>query len=446
MFNGYIPKLVDETESPDVVFISCIGQINYNGSAFKIGYIPEDKNNYDQISKKISIKYFDLLIGSLPIIKSKKICKFPTYNINENVKDNKLNKLNKLKFCCFIENEKNTKSNLEIINVLSKIGNIEYFSKFKKELKLDYMSQFIFSMCQDLDNENEIRNIINAGCIPIYNEHFNDTINLNIFNQNRIIYYDSSNNKSIHDCYNKIVELMTDQKKLYDFYKQSPYITNYKNEFKSMIDNYQKNWNIKINHENNNYNIIPLGDHCSISMILKEIGIRSCSYPFDWITYSDQINSSNILYNCDILKKIISAYNIDDIVLDFIGDAYSTKKNKITTMWFPHEDDCKSEDELFQKYKRRFLRIKNDIINKKNIFIINTRKYHIKEENIINLLVYLKEFNKDNKILFISGEKHIFNDDSIYFKYIKYDKDKFYQYDYTNFRPSIKKFLLEFLL
>ena len=28
--------------------------------------------------------------------------------------------------------------------------------------------------------------------------------------------------------------------------------------------------------------IIPLGDHCAISIILKELNLREKSYPFDW--------------------------------------------------------------------------------------------------------------------------------------------------------------------
>lgn len=29
------------------------------------------------------------------------------------------------------------------------------------------------------------------------------------------------------------------------------------------------------------YNIIPIGDHCAISIILKDFNLRKCSYPFD---------------------------------------------------------------------------------------------------------------------------------------------------------------------
>lgn len=31
------------------------------------------------------------------------------------------------------------------------------------------------------------------------------------------------------------------------------------------------------------YNLIPLGDHCAISEILRELELRRCRYQFDWI-------------------------------------------------------------------------------------------------------------------------------------------------------------------
>ena len=43
------------------------------------------------------------------------------------------------------------------------------------------------------------------------------------------------------------------------------------------------------------YNIIPIGDHCSISIILQELNLRKQSYPFDWVTKSFKIKPINQL-------------------------------------------------------------------------------------------------------------------------------------------------------
>ncbi len=37
------------------------------------------------------------------------------------------------------------------------------------------------------------------------------------------------------------------------------------------------------------YNIIPIGDHCAISIILKELNLRKQSYPFVWVTKLDHL-------------------------------------------------------------------------------------------------------------------------------------------------------------
>ena len=44
------------------------------------------------------------------------------------------------------------------------------------------------------------------------------------------------------------------------------------------------------------YNIIPIGDHCAISIILKDLNLRKYSYPFDWITKVDHLYDTNIIY------------------------------------------------------------------------------------------------------------------------------------------------------
>ena len=58
-------------------------------------------------------------------------------------------------------------------------------------------------------------------------------------------------------------------------------------------------------------------------------------------------------------------------------------------------------------------------------------------------------YNSESIILFISGTDHTYFDNikypNVIFKYIEYDISKFYNYDYTSFRPNIKIFLSDFL-
>ena len=49
-------------------------------------------------------------------------------------------------------------------------------------------------------------------------------------------------------------------------------------------------------------NIIPLGDHCGPSIILKRLKIRKESYPFDWISHIHPVNNSILSIIIDIIK------------------------------------------------------------------------------------------------------------------------------------------------
>lgn len=197
------------------------------------------------------------------------------------------------------------------------------------------------------------------------------------------------------------------------------------------------------------YNIIPIGDHCAISLILKELNLRKQSYPFDWVTNIEQIYDTNIIYNIKIISEVKSSDNIDDIVKKYIGDAFDNDKkiNSINNIWFPHDSENISDN--FEKYKRRFIRLKEDL-NKKNMYILLTRHYYIEKSIFDLILEQLLNQNSDSIILFISGTNHTYFDNiqysNIIFKYIEYDISQFYNFDYTTFRPNIKIFLSDLLL
>jgi hypothetical protein len=191
------------------------------------------------------------------------------------------------------------------------------------------------------------------------------------------------------------------------------------------------------------YNIIPIGDHCTIPLILKDFNLRKCSYPFDWVSNLDQLYNTNIISNISIINELTITDNIDEIVKKYIGDAFENNKtDSLTNNWFPH--DTESIDIVYEKYKRRFIRLKSDLY-KKNIFILLTRHYYIEKDIFEQIIEQLLNYNNDSIILFISGTNHQYienlNNKNVIFKYIKYDISKFYDYDYTSFRPNIKIFL-----
>lgn len=198
-----------------------------------------------------------------------------------------------------------------------------------------------------------------------------------------------------------------------------------------------------------NYNIIPIGDHCAISMILNDLNLRTQSYPFDWVTNAEQVYDTNIMYNIKIISELKSSNNVDDIVNKYIGDAFhnNNKINSINNIWFPH--DGENIPDIFEKYKRRFIRLNEDL-NKKNMYVLLTRHYYIDKSIFEQILEQLLSYNSDSIILFMSGTNHTYFDNvpysNVIFKYIDYDISQYYDFDYTTFRPNIKLFLSDLLL
>lgn len=271
--DGY--EFVLDEKNPDIVFINSFGPITYNGPAIKIGYVTEDMNRFTGIFRKIQEKtYFDMVIGNLPPLKSSKICKHPLYvdAKNKNIPNKELMiKMNKkvldkdptkLKFCSIVASHDMFGNRMPIVNLLSKIKFIECPGKLNNNVKSfdeecltkeEYLENFLFNICPENHEGHEgytsekIRECITAGCIPIYYGRTNDHQDLKIFNQDRIIRYDTNSKESMSKCFNKIKELMSNQDKLIKFYKQPPYVedadliinqmfNDLKNKFKKLVN------------------------------------------------------------------------------------------------------------------------------------------------------------------------------------------------------------------
>jgi len=192
------------------------------------------------------------------------------------------------------------------------------------------------------------------------------------------------------------------------------------------------------------YNIIPIGDHCAISVILKSLDLREHSYPFDWVVKVEQLHDTNILYNVNLIHDL-RADNIVSTVDKYIGDALNNhnKVNTQNSIWFAHEIDNESNVKL--KYIRRFQRLYDNLRAHKNIFILLTRVYLIEESDFNKIVEILLHYNNNNIILFVSGINHqyLYNEKykkNIIFKHIVYDVDKAFAYD-SIFRSELTDYL-----
>lgn len=193
--------------------------------------------------------------------------------------------------------------------------------------------------------------------------------------------------------------------------------------------------------ENFDY-IIPIGDNCMISQVLNALKIRKCSFPFDWTARYNPLENTTIFVNSH-LTSILYDIPIKDIVKLYLGDAleHPEKLNIKNNIKFPH--DTEKKEIVFEKYERRFNRLK-DIIKKKNLFIFMTRIKFIEEKELIHIINRLLFHNPNSKIIFISGTNHPYIEkykQYVIFKHIFYDKKQFYKYDYSHYMPSLKVYL-----
>ena len=204
------------------------------------------------------------------------------------------------------------------------------------------------------------------------------------------------------------------------------------------------------------YNIIPIGDHCATAIILKELDIRKCSYPFDWVTMNNPWRNTNIYLIIDTLWRI-KCDNILSITTEYIGDAFYNgyKLNKKSKTWFAH--DSEDFNENFSKYLRRFQRLYTDLTEKKNVFLLIIRNHMIIEEHFDIIVKVLSGFNNENRIVFICGIDHPYfysnnnnnisekYKDRVVFKHIFFDFEKGFSYDDV-FRKNCKEYLRELLI
>jgi hypothetical protein len=189
------------------------------------------------------------------------------------------------------------------------------------------------------------------------------------------------------------------------------------------------------------YNLIPMGDNCIIAETLGHLGLRKCSYPFDWISHVNYFTATNISYNFETVDKLMKGtFRLEE----FLGDALTEKHKTYKNMWFPHDDE-----NSFEKYQRRFARLREDISSKKNIFLFLTRHYVMKEAAFDKIVAQVLSYHPENKIVFIFGSPHVYLQKDKYkkcvaYQHLEYDVSKLnkeMEYDYKYYRPTVKNYL-----
>ena len=142
-------------------------------------------------------------------------------------------------------------SQINTITCPSNLFNNYSNEEFEKVGTNKFRKRFIFSICPEnfitiLDGyvTEKIYMALSNGNIPIYYGKL-DEIDKKIFNMNRILWFNPLDQESIQEIYEKVLELINDKQKLFEFYKQPPFLETAIDTLDTMETNYintVKNW------------------------------------------------------------------------------------------------------------------------------------------------------------------------------------------------------------
>ena len=327
----------------------------------------------------------NLAIGCVP--NNDKNIKYPIYldeeyinrkkieEINEYVKTISLTELLEKNFACLINKHDMGGTRTPIYNELCKLGNVicpsNLYNNFDNATfesigRIPFQNRFIFSICTEnfittLDGyvTEKLLFACMSGNIPIYYGKL-DCIDTQIFNIDRILVVDPTDEKSIGNLVNKIKELISDSHKLYNYYTKDIF-----------VDTALETINmLKTNLINKITNFIPkIISYDKLSNILPDI--RSSN------------KSSNIVIamntSFEILKSEGFKIFIDKLINSVFPPKYICVKVGI-------EDDIESYNIINNDYPS---------------LIISCYKSKTPYENIENLLLLKDKIDENDRIIFI---------------------------------------------
>jgi hypothetical protein len=217
-------------------------------NTIKILYITEPIEIMNEFNLMFNISNenkFNIIIGCINHDPLNNRFKFPLYMYsfdynNIDIYNNSNNyvkncNIDSKKFCCLINTHDRYNTRKPIYNLLKNIDHIECPSLLfnncsNQELNnlgnFEYIKKFKFNICSE-NSITKIKGYITekllncclGGAIPIYCGWF-DEIDEKIFNKNRILFYNPSDNNSLENLYNKVFYLINNKDEFIKFYSQ----------------------------------------------------------------------------------------------------------------------------------------------------------------------------------------------------------------------------------
>jgi hypothetical protein len=151
--------------------------------------------------------------------------------------------------------------------------------------------------------------------------------------------------------------------------------------------------------------VVSLGKQCHTAQFLKDNGLKTCSYPFDWVFSWHQPMKEHIII--DALKNNFSIF-LDQSHYELKSNNTCTHKiygKDLKQSIFLHRNPI--EKDVYEYYKRCVDRLyKLMEKSEKKLFIVmntNNRNKYINEESIKYLNSILKKHTQNYEILFVTN-------------------------------------------
>lgn len=217
--------------------------------------------------------------------------------------------------------------------------------------------------------------------------------------------------------------------------------------------------------------IIPLGENCACATLLKRVGLRKFSLPFDWSGLEDVATdfSGGLFTKCNLIfNHCQDILRLEDLI-EFPEKRKNPKFKYIVNMHtglryihdFPLDSDINvTYPQIYEKYQRRINRMYEQINKAKSILLLfnrvnyrkaDTLEYHMQVVTLLRKFRELYPKKKINFLVFLHKEDFSLSKcvENTFFEDITYvylnntwpDKETFAQNEWLGNRDVVLKYL-----
>lgn len=135
--------------------------------------------------------------------------------------------------------------------------------------------------------------------------------------------------------------------------------------------------------------IVPLGFDCTVAISLRNVGHRTCAYPFDWVTSVDFPMVAQIFLRVvrmsdpelELFVRSFFDFSVNTVYHQNF-DGRTVFVNREHGISFPHDD----VETIEEKYLRRYKRLRDDYQSADRVIVLRASIYRDETDDLIDFL------------------------------------------------------------